>query len=292
MTAVEHSAVLEAARHAARTGDATLTELDVGPDGRLDMDALAAVCDRGDAVVSVMWVNNETGLLLPVDVVCDLAGDAGAVVHTDASQAVGKVPVSVGDVPVDLLTATGHKINGPRGMGILFVREGVELEPLLFGGGHERGLRPGTEDVAGAVGFAAALRLAVEERESTARRMAALRSRLESALGAAIPGLRVNGRSADRAPHVCSVGIPGIEDGQALLMALDLEGVAVSGGSACHSGASQASHVIAALYGDDDPMATVRFSFGRDTSEGDVDRAVAATAAVVERLGGRTEDAA
>lgn len=290
VSAVEHSAVLEAAEHAEAVGDAELTVLDVQPDGTLDLAPLTTDAADG-AVVSVMWANNETGLLMPVTDVVEVAAGTGATVHTDASQAIGKVPVDLGAVDVDLLTATGHKINGPRGMGILFVREGTEVHPLHFGGGQERGLRPGTEDVAGAVGLATAIRLGVADVEETASRMEGLRRRLESALAARIEGLRVNCGEGPRAPHVASVGIPGIDDGSALLMALDLEGLEVSGGSACHSGAGKGSHVIAALYGDDDPMATVRYSFGRDTTEGDIDRAVEITVAVVARLTGR-EDAA
>lgn len=291
VSAVEHSAVLEAAEHAEASGDAELTLLDVESDGTLDLAPLTTGATNG-AVVSVMWANNETGLLLPIADVVEVAARTGATVHTDASQAIGKVPVDLGAVDVDLLTATGHKINGPRGMGILFVREGTEVHPLHFGGGQERGLRPGTEDVAGAVGLATAIRLAVAETEGAATRMEALRQRLESALAVRIEDLRVNCGEGPRAPHVASVGIPGIADGSALLMALDLEGLEVSGGSACHSGAGKGSHVIAALYGGDDPMATVRYSFGRDSTEADVDHAVEVTSAVVDRLRGQAEDAA
>lgn len=290
VSAVEHSAVLEAAEHAEASGAAELTVLDVAPDGTLDRAPLTS--EGNGTLASVMWANNETGLLLPLADVVDVVSHAGGIVHTDASQAVGKVPVDLGEVGVDLLTATGHKMGGPRGMGILFVREGTEVRPLHFGGGQERGLRPGTEDVAGAVGLATALHLAVEEVEETAARMEALRRRLETALVARIEGLRVNCGEAPRAPHVASVGIPGIDDGSAVLMALDLEGLEVSGGSACHSGAGKGSHVIAALYGDDDAMAIVRYSFGRESTETDVDRAVEVTSTVVDRLRGQAESAA
>jgi len=314
VSAVEHSAVLEAAQRAEADGDASLSLLDVSPEGAVDLEAIrmagASTDGQRDSsaperatgtggedgvptpTVSVMWANNETGMLLPVGEIVEAAAVSGATVHTDASQALGKVPVDVDETRVDLLTATGHKIYGPRGMGILFVREGTELDPLHFGGGQERGLRPGTEDVAGAVGLATAVRLAVAEREAAASQMGTLRERLEARLLGEIEGLRVNCAAAPRAPHVSSVGIPGVSDGRSLLMALDLEGIAVSGGSACHSGAGRGSHVIAALYGADDPMTTVRYSLGRASTEGDVDRAVAATVAVVRRLRGGTEDAA
>jgi cysteine desulfurase len=231
-----------------------------------------------------MWVNNETGMVLPVAALADLASGPGVIVHTDASQAVGKVRVDVSEVRVDLLTATGHKIYGPKGTGLLFVRKGTPLSPLLHGGGQERAIRPGTQDVAGAVGLATALMLAWQSLERESVRLSALRDRLEERLSSELEGIRVNAGSATRAPHVSSIGIRDVPDGQALLMALDLEGVAVSGGSACASGSQRGSHVIAALYGPEDPYANVRFSFGRGSTEAQVERAVAATVEVVQRV--------
>ena len=283
VTAVEHHAVLDAARHATARGAGRLVTLVVGADGAVDQDALERAVSAGAAVVSMMWVNNETGMVLPVSEAASRLADRDAVLHTDAVQAVGKVPVRVDEVPVDLLTLTGHKIYGPKGTGLLFVRSGTALTPLLHGGGQERGLRPGTEDVAGAVGLALALRLAVAEREAESGRLHALRDGLEAALSARVDGVRVNAGVAPRAPHVASVAFPEV-DGRALLMALDLEGIAVSGGSACDSGAQKGSHVIAALYGEDDGHAIVRFSLGRSTSLADVERAADVTASVVERL--------
>ncbi len=283
LSAVEHKAVLEASESAV-AAEGELVTLDVSDTGELDRKALGSALSDGVAVVSVMWVNNETGLVLPVPEIAELARDAGTCMHTDAVQAVGKVEVRVDRTPVDLLTLTGHKIYGPKGTGVLFVRSGVALDPILHGGGQERGLRPGTEDVAGAVGVAVALCLAVDERESEAARLGSLRDRLEGALRERIPGLRVNAGGAPRAPHITSVGIEGV-DGQALLAALDLEGIAASGGSACNSGSTVASHVIRALYGPRDVRATLRFSLGRSTTATDVDRAVAVTAATVERIG-------
>lgn len=284
VSAIEHSAVLEAAGHLVKTGESEQVLLDVAPDGSLDLERLKASIRDRTATVSVMWVNNETGLVLPVDEVVRIGHAAGALVHTDASQAVGKVPIDLRRTPVDLLTGTGHKIYGPRGMGFLFVREGTPLAPLLHGGGQERALRPGTEDVAGAVGLATAVRLAVAEQASSADRLVALRERFEQGLTEALGDIRINCAEGPRAAHVSSVGLPDVPDGPALLMALDLEGIAVSGGSACHSGAGKSSHVIAALYGDDDAFATVRYSFGRTTTEDHVDRAISATALVTARV--------
>ncbi len=283
VSAIEHKAVLEAAERAAEENGGRLVVLEVSDDGALDWGALDEALKVPSAVVSVMWVNNETGVVLPLPEVAERTRAAGACIHTDAVQAVGKVEVRVDRVPLDFLTLTGHKIYGPKGTGVLFARSGVEIEPLLHGGGQERGLRPGTEDVAGAVGVATALRLAVEEREREVERLEVLRGHLEGALGTRVTDLRVNGGRAARAPHVTSVGIGGV-DGQALLMALDLEGIAASGGSACSSGSTVTSHVIRALYGPDDTRATVRFSLGRSTTEAEIARAVDVMAAAVERL--------
>lgn len=283
VSAVEHRAVLDAAGRATARGAGRLEVLAVAPDGSLDLDALDRALGSGPAVVSVMWVNNETGMILPVEEVAGRARAAGATFHTDAVQAMRTQLVRVDRMPVDLLTATGHKIQGPKGTGLLYVREGVFLSPLLHGGGQERALRPGTEDVAGAVGLATALALAAEERQAEADRLRTLRDDLERRLAASVPGLRVNAGGAPRAPHIASVALGGV-DGASLLMALDLEGLAVSGGAACSSGAAAASHVIAALYGRDDPHATVRYSLGATTTAEDIVGAVRITAAVVERL--------
>jgi cysteine desulfurase len=286
VSSVEHSAVLETAVYLERAEGARIATLSVSPDATVDLESLRKTVTEAPAIVSLMWVNNETGMVLPVRAATEVAHEHGSVIHTDACQAVGKVPVSVAEVPVDLLTATAHKINGPKGMGFLYVRDGTPLESLIHGGTQERGLRPGTEDVAGAVGLAKALSLAVEEQHEKAARLEGLRTTLEDGLSGAIEGLRINCGVAERASHVASLGIPGVRDGTALLMALDLEGLAVSGGSACHSGSSKGSHVIRALYGDDDPMATVRVSFGLDTTRAEVEHALSAIPDVVERLSG------
>ena len=283
VSAVEHKAVLDAARHATARGAGRLVVLAVDAKGVLDLDALDSALTHTPSVVSAMWVNNETGLILPVPEIAARASAAGATFHTDAVQAVGKIPVRVDQLPVDLLTVTGHKIYGPKGTALLFVREGTHLDPNLHGGGQERALRPGTEDVAGAVGLATALRLAVAEREDEVARLASLRDELERRLQAGLGGLRINAGEAPRAPHVSSVAVAGV-DGMTLIMALDLEGIAASGGSACSSGSSAGSHVIQALYGASDPHATVRFSLGRGSTRAHVERAAAVTTAVVARL--------
>ncbi|HIN79030.1 MAG TPA: cysteine desulfurase [Gemmatimonadetes bacterium] len=283
VSAIEHSAVLDPAKLISECQGVDLITLPVSPEGVLNQELLRLALESGPTVVSVMWVNNETGLVFPVPDISELVDDLGGTIHTDAVQAVGKIPVNVTGSSIHLLTATGHKMHGPKGTGILFVRTGLQLAPLLHGGGQEQALRAGTEDVAGAVGFACSLQLAVEEQEQLSKRLVVLRSRLEGRLLEIIPGLRINVKNANRAPHISSIGIDEV-DGEDLLSALDLEGIAASGGSACESGSTKTSHVITALYGPEDSVTTIRFSLGRETTEENVDQAVVTLSDVVARL--------
>jgi len=286
VSAVEHHAVLHIAERMAEAGEVELTVFPVRPDGSVDMTGLRSRLGSGPAVISCMWVNNETGIILPVEELAALAQETEAVFHTDAVQAVGKEPVRPGDVEgISLLTISGHKIYGPKGTGLLFVRRGTAVTPLLQGGGQERSLRPGTEDVAGAVGVATALRLAVEEREAEDRRLRALRHTLEKILLSQLDGVVIAGEEARRAPHVANVGFEGVNPSM-LLINLDLEGVAASGASACQSGSGKGSHVIEALYGPGVERAHVRFSLGRLSDEAGIRQAAATTVDVVRRLRG------
>lgn len=279
-SAVEHRAVLAAAG----ASGAPLVVLPVDADGVVSMEALREALAARPAVVSVLWAGNETGVLQPVEAIAAACAEAGVAFHTDAVQALGKVPVRVDRVPVSLLALTAHKLGGPKGTGALFVRRGTALAPRLFGGGQERGLRPGTEDVAGAVGLAVAAELAERERETEMVRLAALRDRLEAGLRAAVPDLRVNGAGAPRIATHLNVSTPGA-DAEALLMSLDLAGVAVSSGSACSSGAVTPSHVLTAMGLPADVAGpSVRFSLGRGTTEAHVERALAAFPEIVARL--------
>ncbi len=282
VSAVEHKAVLSAAAEVGERGGRWST-VPVYADGTLDLDALDMALADGASIVSVMTVNNEVGIHLPIEAVLERTRAHGAVFHTDAVQALGKVPVSVEDLPIDLLSLTGHKIYGAKGTGVLFVRRGVELTPLIFGGGQERALRPGTEDVAGAVGMSIAVDLAVQEQESEADRIRGLRDLLQSRLESGIAGLRIHGDVPNRAPHILNVGIPNV-DPEALLAGLDLEGIAASAGSACDSGAQRASHVLEALYGRLEGVAALRFSPGHATTEDDVIHAADATLRVLELI--------
>lgn len=270
-SAIEHSAVLNAARAAAAEG-ATLVILGVDEDGRVDPDALDEALPRRPAVVSVMWGNNEVGTIQPVAELGARCREAGVAFHTDAIQAFGKVPVRVDRTPCDMLSLSAHKFGGPKATGVLYVRREIELLPVTFGGGQERGLRPGTQAVASAVGLAVAAELAAGEQAAERRRMEALRERLEAGLRGFVPELRING-GGERLPHVLNVSIPGA-DQATLLMALDLEGVAVSGGSACHSGAVEPSHVLLALGRPVQGEASVRFSLGRTTTPAQIEAAL------------------
>ncbi len=280
--ATEHKAVLDTARSVARHGGRAII-LPVDRGGTLDLEQLERALAHAPCLVSLMWVNNEVGVIQPIAEVARRAAAHGVAVHTDAVQAVGKIPVHFADVRVACLSLSGHKIYGPRSAAALLVRRDTDLFPRLHGGGQEGGLRPGTPDVASAVGLAEAVTLAVAEQPALATRFAGLRDRLELRLREGIPGLRVHGAEAPRSPHLLSVGVPDV-DPQVLSASLDLDGLAVSGGSACSSGSAQVSHVIAAMYGDDALPATVRFSFGRTTTDDDVERAAAITLRVVGRL--------
>ncbi|CAN5365918.1 cysteine desulfurase NifS [soil metagenome] len=282
-SAIEHQAVLATARALEKTGTA-LHLLPVDEHGVVRQEALDALFEQRPAVVSVMWANNEMGAVQPIDVLAERCREASASFHTDAVQALGKLRVRVDEVPIDLLSVSGHKLGGPKGVGALFVRRGTALEPLLYGGGQERKLRPGTEDVAGAVGLMVAAELAVQERESEMRRLGALRDRLEASLRDRVPDLVVNAAGSPRLPTISNVSVPGA-DSEALLLTLDLEGIAASSGSACASGAVEPSHVLSAM-GVPPEVAgpSVRFSLGRGTTEDEIDRLIAVFPPLVERL--------
>jgi cysteine desulfurase len=265
-TPIEHKAVLGASHQAAREGgeERLLAVTDQGIVDRASFDALV----RDDvAVCSVMWVNNEIGVVQPVPELAALARARGVVFHTDAVQAFGKVPIDAAAAPFDLLSISGHKIGAPKGIGAMYVRRGTPLEPLFHGGTQDRGRRPGTENVAFAVALARAAELAVAERETSWRRLEQMRDELEAALTARIPDAVVHGRGAPRVPHILNISVPGT-DSESLLMALDLAGVAASAGSACQSGSISPSHVLTAMGVPPElGSAALRMSLGSLTTE-------------------------
>jgi len=284
--ATEHHAVLRSFEALEEEGW-SVTWLGVDEHGRVDPAAFAEAL-RGDTVIaSVMLANNEIGTIAPIADLAALARARGVVFHTDAVQGSGYLQVDVAELGVDLLAISAHKFYGPKGVGALYVRGGTALAPLVLGGGQEFGLRSGTENVAGIVGLATALDLAVAEREATAARVRALRDRLEAGIAAAFPGAVVHGAGAPRLPNNCNVGFPGV-DGEALLIALDLEGIAVSAGSACTAGATVRSHVLAALSPSGDAEGgrggVVRFSLGRDTTAEQIESVLARLPGIIANM--------
>lgn len=271
-TPIEHKAVLESVHKAAAEG-ATERFLDVDESGTIGMDDARAQLTDDVALASVMWVNNEVGSIQPVPELAALAKSKGIVFHTDAVQAFGRLEVNARTVPFDFVSISGHKIGAPKGIGAMFLRRGTPLEPLFFGGSQDRGRRPGTENVASAVGFATACELAVREREAHCTKYAALRDRLEAGILDRVPDAIVNAKHAARAPHILNVTVPGV-DGESMLMALDLHGIACSGGSACQSGSTSPSHVLAAMHPAGTPGASVRMSVGALSNEAAIDRAI------------------
>jgi cysteine desulfurase len=270
-SAIEHAAIRSAAEMLRGEGFESVV-LGVDAQGRVDPRDFAAAVEAGAAVASIMLANNEIGTLQPIAELTALARARGVTFHTDAVQAPGRVPIDVASLGVDLLTISAHKFYGPKGVGALYVRPGTALSPVVVGGGQEAGLRAGTENVAGIVGLARALELAVLERPLEAERLRRLRDTFEAGAIARISGCEAHGARAERLPNVSSLAFPGV-DAAALLVRLDLEGFAVSTGSACAAGSTEPSHVIAAL--GKAPWAargTVRFSFGKLTSEQDVER--------------------
>jgi cysteine desulfurase len=233
-----------------------------------------------------MWVNNEIGTIQPIAELAARAKSAGAIFHTDAVQAFGKVEIDAKETPFDLLSISGHKIGAPKGIGAMYIRRGTPLEPLFFGGSQDRGRRPGTENVASAVALATACEFALAEHEREGARLRALRDRLEAAILAKLPDALFHGRDAARAPHICSVSVPGT-DSESMLMALDLQGIACSGGSACQSGSVGASHVMAALGLEADlGGAAIRMSLGALTTEACITRAAEVFSALALRARG------
>ncbi|WP_341358696.1 cysteine desulfurase family protein [Georgenia sp. M64] len=290
VSAVEHHAVLEAAAWLAAHEGAQVDRLPVGADGVLDLGAAENLLARRAgrvALVSVMWANNETGVLQPVPEVVELARRHGAAVHTDAVQAVGHVPVDFAPGGPDALTLSGHKLGAPVGTGALLARRELALVPVEHGGGQERGVRSGTIAVAGARALALAVELAVAEVADEGRRLRALRDRLTTGVLAAVPGARLTGPPPGpgpdpRLPGTVHLTVDGA-DADALLLGLDLAGVAASSGSACQAGVQEASHVLLAMGRDEDTArSALRLSLGRTSTDADVDAVLAALPAVVD----------
>ncbi|HME72218.1 MAG TPA: cysteine desulfurase family protein [Myxococcota bacterium] len=279
----EHPSVLEPAESLERAG-VKVTRLPVDASGRLDPRAVASAVESEATLVSVLWANNETGVLQPLSEIAEAVKARGALLHVDATQAVGKIPVRVDTLPADLLSGSAHKLNGPKGAGFLFVRRGLDLEAWLRGGPQERRRRGGTENVVGIVGLGVACELAERELPERAWRTAELRDRLWQGLRAKVGAVRRNASASDVLPNTLNVCFEGAE-GEVLLEALDLEGVSVSAGAACHSGSSVASHVLLAMgLSAEEARSSLRFSVGHGVDEAQIDHVLGLLPDLVARV--------
>ena len=283
---IEHKAVLGAVHQAAREG-AQERLCRVTPDGVIDAESFAELTQRDVAIATVMWVNNEIGTIQPIAELASTTKSRGVLFHTDAVQAFGKIEIDARSVGFDALSMSGHKIGAPKGCGAVFVRRGTVLESLFHGGTQERGKRPGTENVAAAIGLARAAELACAEREAEVSRLTKLRERLERGIRERVPDAVIHGANApSRAPHIVNVSVPGT-DSESMLMALDLQGIGCSAGSACQSGSASPSHVLSAIGVRHDLVAAaIRMSLGSLSDEKSVDRTVEVFSRLVSKARG------
>jgi cysteine desulfurase len=289
-TRIEHEAVLTTLKALERRGW-TVTLLPIGADGIVAVDALEEAITDETAVVSVMHANNEVGTIQPIKALAAVARSHGAVFHTDAVQSVGKIPVSVRALDIDLLSLSAHKFGGPKGVGAMWIRRGVRLTPFMTGGRQERNRRAGTENVPALAGLGVAARVA-REKLAAAITSAPLRDRLERGILATVPGTTLNGDPKMRVPNTTNISFDGIE-AESLLIALDLEGVAVSTGSACSSGSLEPSHVLRAMGGTHARTRnSLRFSLGPENTAEEVDFVLGVLPGLVTRLRGLTRTAA
>ena len=282
-SAVEHSAVLRPCQDLEKHGCA-VTFLGVDRDGNLDLGELEAAIRPETALVSMMWANNETGVLFPVQKIAEICRRKGVLFHTDAVQAVGKIPIRLRETAINFLSLSAHKFHGPKGVGALYVNERTRFGPLIAGGGQENGRRGGTENVAGIVGLGKAAELALKYLAEGKGSVHSMRDRFEKAILESVSGASVNGTGALRIPNTSSLSFEGIESSNALLL-LDRHGICCSAGSACRTGSPEASHVLPAMNPNGDgARRSLRFSFGRFNSEAEIDRAIEIVPKVIEKL--------
>jgi len=282
-SAIEHEAVLNACQALEKEG-ARVTYLPTDRDGLIDLDDLRRAIRPETVLITIMHANNELGTVQPLEEIGRIAAKADVYFHTDAVQSAGKIPIDVNAMGLDLLSLSGHKFYAPKGVGALYVRGGTRLRQLLYGGHHQRGFRPGTENVAGIVGLGKAAEIARKSLAADAQRVSALRDKLQQGLLHRVPQSRVNGGAAPRTPNTTNIVFPGVE-GEALLIALDLKGLACSTGAACSSGAVEPSHVLTAIgLPPEEARASLRFSLGRHTTAADIDFALNVVPAAVAQL--------
>ncbi len=284
-TAIEHEAVLNTCQELEKRGT-QVTYLPVDREGQIDLDALRDVLRRnpGTLLITIMHANNELGTVQPLEEIGRIAAEADAYFHTDAVQSAGKLPLDVNRLGVDLLSISGHKLYAPKGIGALYIRGGTRLRQLLYGGHHQRGFRPGTENVPGIAGLGKAAEMARHSLAEDAARISALRDTLEHGLLERVSDSAVNGSRAPRTPNTTNITFPGIE-GEALVIALDLKGLACSTGAACSSGAVEPSHVLTAIgLPPEEARASLRFSLGQHTTAADIDFALQVVPAAIAQL--------
>ncbi|MBN1291738.1 MAG: cysteine desulfurase [Candidatus Latescibacteria bacterium] len=280
---VEHSAIMNTAAKLKHDGF-QITYIGVDEYCRTDINQLKNVIDNNTALVSIMHGNNETGVLQNIEEAAKIAHSAGAVFHTDAVQSAGKIPIDVKKMGIDMLSMSGHKLNAPKGIGVLYIKKGLKITPLTYGGSHERGIRPGTENVAGIVALAKAVDLAMQDMENEAVTISALRDRLESEIEHVVSNVLFNGRGVPRLPGTSNISFPGV-DGEALLFSMDIEGVAASTGSACTTGEVEPSHVLVAMGREPKTaQSSLRFSMGWGTTDAGVDHILNRLPVVLNRL--------
>jgi len=282
-TTIEHEAVLNACQALEKLAF-SVSYLPVNREGVIDLDELRRALRPETSLITVMHANNELGTIQPLAEIGQIAAEADVYFHTDAVQSAGKIPVDVKSLQLDLLSISGHKFYAPKGVGALFIKSGTRLRQLLYGGHHQRGFRPGTENVAGIVGLGKAAELARVSLENDVARVSRLRDTLEQGILASVPDSRVNSTNAPRTPNTTSILFPGLE-GEALVIALDLKGLACSTGAACSSGAVEPSHVLTAIgLPAPEARASIRFSLGRHTTESEINTALELIPAAVSHL--------
>src|SRR5437764_4213951 len=282
-SAVEHSAVLRPCQDLEKC-DCAVTFLRVDRDGTVDLAELEAALRPETALVSIMWANNETGVLFPVEKIAEICRRKGVLFHTDAVQAVGKIPIRLRETAINFLSLSAHKFHGPKGVGALYVNERTRFGPLIAGGGQENGRRGGTENVAGIVGLGKAAELALKYLAEGKGSVHSMRDRFEKAILESVSDASVNGTGALRIPNTSSLSFGGIESSNALLL-LDRHGICCSAGSACRTGSQEASHVLRAMNSNGDgARRSLRFSFGRFNSGAEIDRTIEIVPKVIEKL--------
>ena len=280
---VEHAAVSGPCHYLEDRGF-RLTKLDVDEGGRLDLDTLQKELQAGRSLVSLMWANNETGVIFPVGLIGEMVNEAGGIFHTDAVQAVGKIPMKISELPVDMLSLSGHKLHAPKGVGAIYIRRGTKVKPLVLGGHQERGRRAGTENVPYIVGLGVACELAAKHLEEENTRVRALRDRLEAGILGQCPGSRVNGDAKGRLPNTTNISFDYIE-GESIVLMLDDRGICASTGSACASGSLEPSHVLRAMNVPGVSVhGSIRFSLSTFNTEEDIDAVLTDLPKIVKRL--------